>query len=43
MDNKEIVNKLKSLNSMIEDFLDSMDMEEADKAEDKSEKKEDCK
>lgn len=43
MDNKEIVTKLKSLNSMIEDFLDNMDMDEADKTEDKSEKKEDCK
>ena len=43
MDNKEIVTKLKSLNSMIEDFLDNMDMDEADNTEDKSEKKEDCK
>jgi hypothetical protein len=30
MDKKEIVNKLKSLNDMIEDFLDNMDMDEAD-------------
>lgn len=37
MDKKEIVNKLKSLNDMIEDFLDNMDMDEAD---DKAENKE---
>lgn len=29
-DQKEIVSKLKLLNSMIEDFLDKMDMDEAD-------------
>lgn len=40
MDKKEIVNKLKSLNDMIEDFLDNMDMDEADeKAEQKEAEK----
>lgn len=40
MDKKEIVNKLKSLNDMIEDFLDNMDMDEADeKAENKEAEK----
>lgn len=40
---KEIVQKLKVLNSMIEDFLDRMDMEGADEGGDKKEpsKKED--
>lgn len=36
-DNKELVAKLKLLNSMIEDYLDNMTMDEAD--EDKSDKK----
>ena len=30
MQNIEIVEKLKALNSMIEDFLDKMDMDEAE-------------
>lgn len=39
---KEIVQKLKVLNSMIEDFLDRMDMEGADEGGDKKpSKKED--
>jgi hypothetical protein len=33
VDQKEILAKLKVLNSMIEDFLDKMDMDEADEAE----------
>lgn len=41
MNNKEIVKKLKDLNSLIEDFLDNMDMAEAEQEDDKSEKKED--
>ena len=32
-DQKEIVSKLKLLNSMIEDFLDAMDMDETDDEE----------
>ena len=34
-DEKNIVKKLKALNSMIEDYLDSMDMEEAEAEEEK--------
>lgn len=41
MQNIEIVEKLKALNSMIEDFLDKMDMDEAESGEKDSEKKED--
>ena len=33
VDQKEILAKLKVLNSMIEDFLDKMDMDAADEAE----------
>lgn len=40
MENTEILKKLKVLNSMIEDFLDKMDM---DDAEDEKEKKSDGK
>lgn len=38
MDNKDILAKLKALTSAMEDFLDKMDMDEADE-EQKSEKK----
>lgn len=41
MQNIEIVEKLKALNSMIEDFLDKMDMDEAEIDEKDGEKKED--
>ena len=34
-DEKNIVKKLKALNSMIEDYLDSMDMAEAEAEEEK--------
>lgn len=37
VDQKEILAKLKVLNSMIEDFLDKMDMDEADEAENEEE------
>ena len=44
MDNqKDIVNKLKTLNSMIEDFLDRMDIEEGDDSEDEKDSKKDSK
>lgn len=39
MDKKETLEKMKLLNSMIEDYLDSLDMEEAEKDEKKEEKK----
>ncbi len=42
MDNKEIIEKLKALNSTIEDYLDMMAMaavESEDKAQKKAEKK----
>lgn len=42
MQNIEIVEKLKALNSMIEDFLDKMDMDEAEIGECESGEKE-CK
>ena len=35
---KDILNKLKTLNSMIEDFLDRMDMDEEEGAEEKDSK-----
>lgn len=38
MDNKDILAKLKALTSSIEDYLDRLDMDEADE-EQKSEKK----
>lgn len=37
VDQKEILAKLKVLNSMIEDFLDKMDMDEAEEAENEEE------
>lgn len=43
MDNKEIIEKLKALNSTIEDYLDMMAMaavESEDKGQEKAEKKE---
>ena len=43
MDQKEILSKLKSLNSLIEDYLDKVDMSEAEdepKKDEESEKKE---
>ena len=33
MDRKEIKERVKMLNSMVEDYLDMLDMEEADEAE----------
>lgn len=36
MDNSEILKKLKVLNSMIEDFLDKMDIEAADEESEES-------
>lgn len=42
MDQKELVKKMKALNSMLEDFLDNMDMAEVDcKAPQKAKDKED--
>lgn len=43
MDQKELLKKLKALNSAIEDYIDNMDMAEADddKPTKKSEKSED--
>lgn len=43
MENKEIVKKLKVLNSMIEEFLDKMDIDAAEDDDEKSseDKKED--
>lgn len=38
---EDIVKKLKVLNSMIEDFLDKMDIEDAEEKDSKSEDKED--
>lgn len=39
MDMKENIQKLKLLNSMIEDFLDRMEMDEGEEEDEKSEKK----
>jgi hypothetical protein len=41
MDKKECIEKLKQLNDMMEDYLDMMEIEEADeRAEEKAKKKE---
>lgn len=40
MDQKEIISKLKRLNSLIEDYLDKVDMDEADEQPQKEDKKE---
>lgn len=41
MDKKECIEKLKQLNDMIEDYLDRMEIDEADeRAENKAKKKE---
>lgn len=41
MDKKEMLAKLKALNEAINDYLDNVDMAEADEKPKKSEKKED--
>lgn len=41
MDQKELLKKLKALNSAIEDYIDNIDMAEADEKPSKSEEKED--
>lgn len=41
MDQKEILSRLKKLNSLIEDYLDKVDMDEAEEQPKKDDKKED--
>lgn len=43
MDNRETLEKLKMLNSLLEDFLDRMDMDAADEEDDEYEDKKECK
>ena len=40
-DKKELFKKIKTLNSMIEDYLDRMEMDEADEKSEKMKNKED--